>query len=171
MAATSGVAKVNVNDTVFLQRQMSWWVINFFCAAMDTWCRVCPCFKAKALHSMRWWWLGVIVATGQSEMYLLQWVWLILQCQRLHDSKIQYALLNKYVCCQNQDYLTLSSGSQPPSMLHQSKCPYVNPFGPYGSISPGQENGQSVAFFGALLWPNGLIFFNFSELFWRDFRF
>ena len=53
MVATSGVAKVNVNDTVFLQRQMSWWVINFFCAAMDTWCRVCPCFKAKALHSMR----------------------------------------------------------------------------------------------------------------------
>ena len=30
MAATSGLAKVNVNDTRFLQREMSWWVINFF---------------------------------------------------------------------------------------------------------------------------------------------
>ena len=34
------------------------------------------------------------------------------------------------------------------------------------------ENDQNVAFFlffEALLWPNGLIFFNFSQLFWRDF--
>ena len=54
-----------------------------------------------------------------------------LQCQRLHDSKIQYAMLNRYVCCQDQDYLTLSSGSEPPSMLHRSKCPYVNPVGPH----------------------------------------
>ena len=61
--------------------------------------------------------------------------------------KDSICLAKQVVCCQNQDYLTLSSGSQPPSMLHQSKCPYVNPFGPYGSISPGRENGQSVAFF------------------------
>ena len=130
MAATSGLAKVNVNDTRFLQRQMSWWVINFFCTAMDTWCRVCPCFKAKALHSMRWWWLGVIVATGQSEMYLLQWVWLILQCQRLHDSKIQYSLPNKYVCYQDQDYLTLNSGSKPSPVRYVLKIHFFIEFGP-----------------------------------------
>ena len=39
--------------------------------------------------------------------------------------KDSICLAKQVVCCQNQDYLTLSSGSQPPSMLHRSKCPYV----------------------------------------------
>ena len=48
---------------------------------------------------------------------------------------------------------------------------FLNHFGALGSISPGQVKWSkcNLIFFGALPWPNSLIFLNFFQLSWRDF--